>query len=153
MNFFITRQLSTIRVMFEYGYEVGTYISVTRPILVFWIWGKPKPSQSKEHPSNQGSFVWVFACMSFVVMPRRNQSFYYIKSRLLCPPLWKYQWLNWILFCQRLNWTVKKLCVKWIFALFILYHFVSFSLFFSSNNATFSKVVRLASIHRLENGL
>jgi len=35
-----------IRDGFEYGFWVGTYIPVTRPILVFWNRGKPKPYQN-----------------------------------------------------------------------------------------------------------
>jgi len=44
---------------FGYGFRVGTYIPVTRPIPVFWNRGKPipipKPRQNEENPSN---WVW-----------------------------------------------------------------------------------------------
>jgi len=58
---------------FGYGFGVGTYIPVTRPIPVFWNREKPipipKPSQNGENPSNWVWFGWVTSGMGFVVMP------------------------------------------------------------------------------------
>jgi len=128
MNFFYNKTIinhsSHVWVWVRGGYLYRCYASHTCVLNLGEI-----PTLSKRGTSvKSGGFVWVSACVSFVVMPRTNQSFYYNESRMFCPPLWKYQWLNWILFCQRLNWTVKKLwqskmdlrggfercwCIKW----------------------------------------
>jgi hypothetical protein len=64
-----------IRDGFGYGFGVGNYIPVTRPIPMFWNQGKPKPipklSQNGENPSNWVWFEWVTTNMGFVAMSTR----------------------------------------------------------------------------------